>query len=259
MRPVLHDGANDRAVASVKLHLNDCRECWAIWNALRWEIAATSTHLQELREYMGVSFRYGLDSSWLLAEEWNSRPRTSRVDVEKFYRETPWYVYNQVIFVASGQRPPYGPVAMTRMAESGVRSILDFGCGVGTDGLLFASAGYFVKFIDINRHCRSFLEWRIARRQLSNAKVIASVDSSHGCDTLWLMDVVEHLPVPEDVLRPLLPGVNCVFVDTHTASDSGGRHPFHYEESFGRAAVMLRDEGFVHSYEDRLDVWERKC
>lgn len=253
---VLQRHASEQDEKAVKLHLESCRICWSIWNRLRWKSAAETIHLKELKEYLGSAFQDGVDSSWLLVEDWNSKSRDTRETVEQFYESTEWYVYNQVIFAASGQRPNYGVEGLRKMMSMGVESILDVGCGVGTDGLEFAAAGMKVLFFDINRRCLDFLRWRIKRRDLRNTAVTASVKGHHNCEALWLMDVVEHLPHPEVIIAPLLPGVRIIFVDTHSASAGGGRHPFHYDQSIERTARLLRQYSFESRPEGRLQVWE---
>src|SRR5262249_14356056 len=96
MPSVLAHVADDRTSVSVKEHLDWCRPCWAEWNSLRWNAARDSLDVKELRAYLGEEFHDGLDSSWLLVEEWSLLPRETRDSVEAFYRDTPWYVYNQV-------------------------------------------------------------------------------------------------------------------------------------------------------------------
>ena len=42
--------------------------------------------------------------------------------------------------------------------------ILDYGCGIGSDGLLLLEAGYRVEFADFDNPSTAFLRWRLARR-----------------------------------------------------------------------------------------------
>src|SRR4051812_12519500 len=92
-------------------HVDSCPSCWSVLLASRWKVAERSESFADLRDFLGSEFQYGIDSSWLLVDDWNSRPRDTPEEIAAFYRETPWYLYNLVLWDASGQRPPYVTMA----------------------------------------------------------------------------------------------------------------------------------------------------
>lgn len=226
-------------------HLSSCRTCWDLFVGARWTISRNTRDYYELKAYLGTRFKDGCDSSWALAREWNSAPRTTPPAVSAFYANTPWYVYNLTIWAACGQRPRYVENAAAVLRRHRVKSILDFGAGVGTDALELASSGMSVVACDINRSCRAFLEWRAKRRDLRIAVIEAVSAPPEPFDALWVMDVIEHLPDPVATLSPLLNACRVFIFDTECSGESGGRHPFHYSHDLLRLQRHWRDLGFA--------------
>lgn len=258
MAAVLEGKVDPGARVQVKTHLDTCRDCWAAWNVARWRVAESSAEFSELRLYLGEDFVYGLDSSWLLVDEWNGAERTSAHAIETFYQETQWYLYNQVIFSGSGQRSNYVDVGLAAIKELGITSILDFGCGVGSDGVRFAEEGLEVGFYDLNSACLGFLSWRLEERGLK-ARVFDPSDRPTGYEALWLMDVVEHLFEPGPTLARYLESAKVLFIDTDSDSTDGGRHPFHFPESMAAAASFLKGNGYEVQMRGRLQIWSRSA
>jgi SAM-dependent methyltransferase len=248
---------------SVRRHLDECRACWAQFVALRWTLSEGSQAVEELQEYLGQQFEWGIDASWRLAEDWNARPRGASEDVEQFYRTTRWYLYTLVLWDASGQRRQYVEDAREILSAYGVRSVLDLGAGVGTDSLRFAASGIETHACEFDNAASRFLLWRAARRHLAIRIHRPGDDDVERLqvDLLWAMDVIEHLPDPERVLSPLLKNVRLFIYDTEHAGRSGGRQPFHYEHTFEAIAAIASGAGLSParrwSASARLRVFER--
>jgi SAM-dependent methyltransferase len=246
-------------------HAEECRECWSCFVAARWAVARDSQDLEELREYLGPRFQEGVDSSWKLADEWSSESRESREAVERFYRETPWYLYNLVLWSATGQRPSYVEMARPVIDSGLVTSVLDFGSGVGNDALQFARMGLKVIACDFECESSRFLRWRAAQRGLE----ITSLDPAKGeCglgasfDLLWLMDVLEHLPEPFESLNRVAGRCGIVIHSSEHDGTSNGRHPFHFRHSTRSMTEMWTNWGFVKGGQcgsrGELTVWWKK-
>ena len=241
-----------------------CPECWTALTRTRWKIASGTRDVQELRQYLGRSFQDGVDSSWALAEEWLREPRTSRDAVESFYKETPWYVYNLVIWNASHQRPLYVKMAAEIIETHSIKSVLDFGAGVGTDSLELAELGLNVTACDFDNEASRFLRWRAKRRGLDIRFVDAATAEQilhKPVDMLWLMDVLEHLLEPRVSLRWAADLSWVVVHDTEHAGTSNGRHPFHFMHEDAVIREMWASWGFREhgscGGRTGLSVWRR--
>jgi SAM-dependent methyltransferase len=231
--------------AAIRLHVDHCRECWAEVVKLRWELGRGSSSVAELEQFLGSRFQSGLDSSWRLAEEWNGSPRRTRQEVEDFYRCTGWYVYNLVLWEASGQRRDYVAEAKGILDEWPIDSILDLGAGVGTDALRFSRMGFETFACEYNNESSRFMAWRATQHALP-IRIISPDDPALArvrVDLVWAMDVIEHLPDPASVLSRVLPNTNLFVYDTEHSGTSGGRQPFHYQHRFEDIAQIAEGHG----------------
>src|SRR4051794_33125236 len=83
-------------------------------------------------------------------------------DEGRLYRTSRAYLYNLTAFAMSGTKLPYLEV-FTQRVPAGSR-VLDYGCGIGSDGLLLLEAGYRVEFADFANPSTEYLRWRLKHR-----------------------------------------------------------------------------------------------
>ncbi|MCP4304545.1 MAG: class I SAM-dependent methyltransferase [bacterium] len=231
-----------------RTHSDNCRDCWALYVDLRWELARDSVDVAELKAFLGGRFVDGIDASWALVDDWESSPRESVAEVEDFYRSTDWYVYNLVVWKASGQRPAYVANANEVISIHELKSVLDFGAGVGNDALEFAEAGLRVIACDFNNVAADFLKWRATRRGLNidfvDADILRNAPAAQRTDLVWAMDVFEHVADPATWLTRLLQHPDVVMYSSEHTGDSGGRHPFHIQHNSKLLPETLAAAGF---------------
>ncbi len=145
----------------------------------------------ELRAYLGE--RFDRDRLWRhehqLAAEFAAAP-----DESSFYRTSEGYLYDLTAFAMSGTKLPYLR-ELTRHLPPGAR-VLDYGCGIGSDGLLLLEAGYRVEFADFDNPSAAYLRWRLEHRQLEARVHDLDVDVPGGFDAAYGLDVIEHVPEP---------------------------------------------------------------
>ena len=93
--------------------------------------------LRELREYLGDEY----DEAKLRRYEQTVVDEFRQVgDEQSFYRTSQGYLYDLTAFAASGTKLPYLE-ALVKAVPPPAR-LLDYGCGIGADGLLLLEAGY---------------------------------------------------------------------------------------------------------------------
>jgi SAM-dependent methyltransferase len=145
----------------------------------------------ELRAYLGD--RYDEDRlrqyQRTLDEEW-----AACGDEEAFYRGSEAYLYNLTAFAMTGTKEPYLR-ELVRHVEPGAR-VLDYGCGIGSDGLLLLEAGYRVEFADFDNPSTEYLRWRLDRRGLDAPIHDLDAGVPAGFDATYAFDVIEHVDDP---------------------------------------------------------------
>ena len=151
---------------------------------------------EELRCYLGDAY----DRARLERYEQQLEQELERVgDEATFYRTSEGYLYNLTAFAMTGTKLPYLR-ELTRAAPPGAR-VLDYGCGIGSDGLALAEAGYRVAFADFDNPSTRYLRWRLARRGLqADVYDLDRKPPPAAFDLAYAFDVIEHVDDPFDFL-----------------------------------------------------------
>lgn len=145
----------------------------------------------ELRAYLGYHYEHERLQRYqeTLDEEW-----AACGDEQAFYRRSEGYLYNLTAFAMTGTKEPYLR-ELVRHVEPGAR-ILDYGCGIGSDGLLLLEAGYRVEFADFDNPSTTYLRWRLRQRGLSAPVHDLDGFVPDGFDAAYAFDVIEHVNDP---------------------------------------------------------------
>jgi len=146
---------------------------------------------RELREYLGDEF----DLSRLQAYQRTlDEELASCGDEQRFYRTSRGYLYNLTVFAMSKTKQPYLETLAGLVPPGG--RVLDYGCGIGSDGLLLLEAGYRVEFADFSNPSTEYLRWRLRRRGLEAAVHDVDAGVPGGFDAAFAFDVIEHVEDP---------------------------------------------------------------
>ena len=152
----------------------------------------------ELRAYLGDAY----DRARLERYQETLDQELATVDDEGvFYRTSQAYLYNLTAFAMTATKLPYLEL-LTRHVPPGCR-VLDYGCGIGSDGLLLLEAGYQVEFADFDNPSTAFLRWRLRQRSLDAPVHDLDAGVPGGFDAAYSFDVIEHVPDPYAFLGEL--------------------------------------------------------
>ncbi|MFL5907872.1 MAG: class I SAM-dependent methyltransferase [Solirubrobacterales bacterium] len=155
--------------------------------------------LQELREYLGPAYDHAKLQGYKALVENEYRESG---DEGTFYRTSEAYLYDLTAFAASGTKVPYLRMLVAQLPARA--RLLDYGCGIGSDGLLLLEAGYEVVFADYDNPSTRYLRWRLERRGLDAP--IYDLDREEvpgGFDAAFAFDVIEHADDPFAFLTEL--------------------------------------------------------
>ena len=147
----------------------------------------------ELQAYLGTDYR---ESSLHDYEGVLDAELDSVGDEAELYRTSRAYLYNLTAFAMTGTKLPYLRM-LTETVPPGSR-VLDYGCGIGSDGLLLLEMGYRVEFADFANPSTEYLRWRLERRGFDAPIHDLDRHVPGGFDLMYAFDVIEHVP---DALR----------------------------------------------------------
>jgi SAM-dependent methyltransferase len=122
-------------------------------------------------------------------------------DEQRFYRVSEAYLYNLTAFAMTGTKMPYLE-ELTARIPPGSR-LLDYGCGIGSDGLMLLEAGYHVEFADFDNPSVEYLRWRLRHRGLEAPIHDLDRDVPGGFDGTYAFDVIEHVDDPAAFLEAM--------------------------------------------------------
>jgi GT2 family glycosyltransferase/SAM-dependent methyltransferase len=210
--------------------------------------------LEELRAYLGDAFALeSLQGHTQLVEQ-----EAARIgDADRFYASSQAYLYDLTAFAMAGTKLPYHAV-LRSLVPSGAR-LLDYGCGIGADGLRLLKRGYRVEFVDFENPSLAYLRWRLARRGLSAP--VHALDGAEGppqgpppagpldgYDLAYAFDVLEHVEDPWRLLAALESRARLVLVNVlePVAGDVSLHHPLPVRAilAHARRRGLVRHERF---------------
>jgi GT2 family glycosyltransferase/2-polyprenyl-3-methyl-5-hydroxy-6-metoxy-1,4-benzoquinol methylase len=195
--------------------------------------------LADLRAHLGDRYDAALLRGHVQAVEAEAK---AAADDATFYRTSTSYLYDLTVFAMSGTKAPYH-VALRSLVPPGAR-LLDYGCGIGADGLRLAAAGYDVTFADFDSPSTRYLRWRLDRRGLDAPVVDIDGDVPGGFDAVYSFDVIEHVEDPFAFLHELEQRAALVMVNL--LEPDGDDVDLHHDLPVGALLRYAARRGLVH-------------
>jgi SAM-dependent methyltransferase len=175
----------------------------------------------ELRTYLGDAY----DERRLQTYQHQLEHEYAHVgDEQRFYRTSEAYLYDLTAFAMTGTKDPYVQTLAEHVPPPA--RLLDYGCGIGSDGLLLLEAGYDVAFADFDNPSTRYLRWRLEHRRLEAP--IHDLDAAPppgGFDLAYAFDVIEHVDDPFAFLGTLEQQAALVLVNL--LEPAPGEHSMH--------------------------------
>jgi len=162
----------------------------------------------ELRDYLGDAFE--LESLHNYQRTLDDEVQQIH-DEQQLYRTSRAYLYNLTAFAMTATKLPYLR-ELTAHLPPGSR-VLDYGCGIGSDGLLLAEAGYAVEFADFDNPSARYLRWRLENRGIDAPVHDLDRHVPGGFDAGFAFDVIEHVDDPFAFLREMERRADLVMVN----------------------------------------------
>jgi len=93
---------------------------------------------------------------------------------------------------------------VTLAGEENWQKVLDFGCGIGSDGLVLAEAGLEVHFLDVLNSAFNFARWRAVKYGFKKTKFFLLQPVSQHYDCIICVDVLGHTANPRKAIIELM-------------------------------------------------------
>lgn len=149
---------------------------------------------QELKDYIeeqGGEFDHskmgGFDA--LVEQE-----RATFEDDISFYKHGLSYLYHLTAFDLDQWKRPYFWAIKEQVPPC---DVLDYGCGIGADGLRLERQGFTPSFADFDSECTKYLKWRLEQRGKDWSVYDIETDEIPRHSLVVSLDVVEHIPTDE--------------------------------------------------------------
>jgi SAM-dependent methyltransferase len=169
----------------------------------------TERERDELRAYLGAAY----DEDRLRDFDGQLEREFAELgDEALLYRTSEAYLYNLTAFAMTRIKAPYLEALTARVAPGA--TVLDYGCGIGSDGLALLGAGYDVAFADFDNPSTRYLRWRLEQRG-RDARVydLDAGEPPGEFDVVLAFDVIEHVDDPHDFLTRLEAQADLVLVN----------------------------------------------
>lgn len=242
----------------VRAHLEECRTCWQQWNRHLWDAALHNPLRAGLAEFLGSGFQPYLDPRIALAAEWEAARISSEQDAARFFRTSIAYLYDLVVTEASGYRQDNVARVLPTLARHGVQSVLDYGCGIGSDTIALHTSGFAVVGCDFTSPATAFLRWRCPEIPVVEPDQLCDVPVP---DVLWITDMLDYLPDVETSLGDLLSSVELLVIRNLALRAVPDRHHFGYRHPADQVAAVLTRHGLAPAWasdSSPVMVWERR-
>jgi 2-polyprenyl-3-methyl-5-hydroxy-6-metoxy-1,4-benzoquinol methylase len=256
-----HEITSDAAMARQERLLDEYRRIWREALLLEGERDLTHSTLMELaRRYHGEDLaavrRRCEDAVKSLKHAWDKDVKTvDTTNVERFYDRTELFIDELMWWhTLKDDDTPLAYVAALKFAAAhGARTVLDFGSGVGSGGLLYVRHGLDVTLADISSVLLEFCAWRFKQRGLPARFIDLKAEClpRSAFDFITAMDVFEHLTEPlgaVDALADALKPGGCIF--GRFASEIDPDRPMHIVQDFGPVFARFAEKGFSEIWRD---------
>ena len=187
------------------------REIWTEALVLRPRSDLRASLIRELAEYLGYPEKQVFERCRVgageLAGAWQAAAPRGAEQVSEFYRQNDAYLYDLTWWHAlADDDSALSQVEALELARGyRARTVLDFGSGIGSLGLLLARNGLDVTLAEINPALNDYARWRFERRGLSARFLDVGAEElpEAAFDFVSAVDVLEHVPDPRSVLLSL--------------------------------------------------------
>ncbi len=184
-----------------------------------------------------------ITSTAKLAADWHEKQPTTQQEIEVWYcNNAPFYIYD-----LSQYHLAYKHIVFTLDVISMANGrVLDYGAGIGDLALALAKKGATVTYFDVEGESKQYAKWQAERQGLSLNFASTHVELMQEVfDTIIILDVLEHLFTPLEVLDFLLQRLSVggmLIVSAYFGATQA--HPMHLDHQLD-VGQYLHSQGLI--------------
>lgn len=181
---------------------------------------------------------------WLI-----ENPKTEKEKMD-FYMLTPFYIFDLAFWhMTRAQR-----IFRAKIINVAKGQVLDFGGGIGDFCVKIAKKGFSVDYSDVYGKTFNFAKWLFDREKINvNMIDLTKEKFTKKYDTIFALDVIEHVPNPKEVVENLCSLLNskgALVITGLNINEESQIHPMHQKINFD--INYLQNLGIIESKEPWL-------
>lgn len=219
--------------------------CSKIYNKLFF--TADKEMVKILAEYCNMTekeIRWILKFSYRInGDLWHAlSPKTAK-EVEQYYSTNPLYIFG----LAFWHMKFYQIEFRNEIVGFAKGEVLDFGGGIGDLVCELKKRGFECDYADISGRIYAFAKWMFKKKNYKvNMIDLATEKISKQYDTIYCIDVIEHVVNPKETLADMVNHLknNGRLIITNLDAPESKEHPMHFPINFG-AEQYLKSLGMA--------------
>jgi len=186
----------------------------------------------------------------LVKNDWEkTNPKTEKEIIE-FYKKCKNYIFD----LAAWHEKPYKMkwdldlIKIVKSVNPMAKTVLDYACGIGSNGFLFYEAGFDVTLADLESFSLDFTKFIIKKYNLSIKVIeIDKEEIKNKFDVILCLDTLEHVLNPKKLLEKLVFYLNPKGKLFLTVAEPDNYHPMHFEikDNFWNYVKKLNQENRI--------------
>lgn len=192
----------------------------------------------------------------LLVDFWNlSNPKTED-EILKFYETVPYQVFSLAFWHMSKSQRKF----REEVVRCSFGDVLDYGGGIGDLCVKLAEKGLNVTYADVKGKTMEFAKWLFKKkgRSIKVVDLVKDYNRLEKYDTILCIDVIEHTPHPEYLLRRIAKHLRTdgrLIITNLICHGPTQERPMHFKIDFD-AEKLLNTLGLFKA--DREWLWTKK-